>query len=169
MPGPSHPANPIDQAAAGAPGREGRQGKAFSRYKIPDLASTWHHEKHQADQPGNVPALVWTEFPPVNRPTGGKPQPTGGKKSQQNQGLAISPRFPPVPPVQKAGSRCARPQDPAAKPPSHGPPDLLPAWPMPLAWGQGWGHPPLLGTSRAIRDAGNCDRIEGLVSTPAFR
>ena len=143
---PAHPANTNDQAAAGAPGREGRRGKAFSRCKNPTLAGTWHHAqhqaKHQAKPAGNLPAPIWTEFAPINRPTGGKPQTTGGEKSQQNQGLAISPRFAPVPPVQKAGSRCARPQDPAAKPPSQGPPDRLPAWPMPLAWGQGWGHPP---------------------------
>jgi hypothetical protein len=157
MPGPSHPANPSDQAAAGAPGREGRQGKAFSRCKTPDFAGTWHHAKHQADQPGNVPALVWTEFPPVNLPTGGEPQPTGGKKSQQNQGLAISPRFPPVPPVQKARRRCARPQDPAAKPPSQGPPDRLPVRPIPPSHGApaggrsgGTPHPPALGPPGAF-------------------
>ena len=147
---PAHPANTTDQAAAGAPGREGRRGKVFSRCKTPDLAGTWHHAqhqaKHQAERAGNLPALVWTGLSPVNRPTGDKSQPGGDKKSQVNQGLAILSPVSPVSPVQKAGRRCARPPDPAAKPPSQGPPDRLPAWAMPPAWGHplgvGLGVPP---------------------------
>ena len=150
---PAHPAKPNDQAAAGAPGREGRRGKAFSRCKNPNLAGTWHHAqhqaKHQAERAGDLPALVWTELSPVNRPTGDKSQPSGDKKSQVNQGLAILSPVSPVSPVQKAGRRCARLQDPAAKPPSQGPPDRLPAWPMPTAWGHP-PHPPALGPSGAF-------------------
>ena len=161
MPGPSHPANPSDQAAAGAPGREGRQGKAFSRCKSPDFAGTWHHAqhqaKHQAERAGNLPALIWTELSPVDRLTGDKSQPGGDKKSQVNQGLAILSPVSPVSPVQKAGRRCARPQDPAAKPPSQGPPDRLPVRPIPPSHGApaggrsgGTPHPPALGPPGAF-------------------
>ena len=154
---PAHPDNTTDQAAAGAPGREGRRGKVFSRCKTLNLAGTWHHAqhqaKHQAERAGNLPALIWTELSPVDRPTGDKSQPGGDKKSQVNQGLAILSPVSPVSPVQKAGRQCARPQDPAAKPPSHGPPDRLPARPMPPAWGHRLGvHPPPpgIGSSRRI-------------------
>ncbi len=156
MTSPAHPAKPNDQAAAGARGREGRRGKAFSRCKTPDLAGTWHHAqhqarhqaRHQAERAGNLPALIWTELSPVDRPTGDKTQPSGDKKSQVNQGLAVLSPVSPVSPVQKAGSRCARPQDLAAKPPSHGPPGRLPARPMPPAWDHP--HPPALGPSGAF-------------------
>ena len=173
---PPHPANTTDQAAAGAPGREGRRGKVFSRCKTPALAGCQHHVRHQAERAGDLPALIWTELSPVQLPTGDKSQPSGDKKSQVNQGLAILSPVSPVSPVQKAGRRCARPQDPPAKPPSQGPPDRLPAWAMPPAWGHPLGvglgvhpTPPGIGSSRRIWHAGNVDRIEGLVSTPAFR
>lgn len=139
---PAHPANTTDQAAAGAPGREGRRGKVFSRCKTPDLAGTWHQAQHQAERAGNLPALIWTELSPVDRPTGDKSQPSGDKKSQVNQGLAILSPVSPVSPVQKAGRRCARPQDPAAKPPSQGPPDRLPARPIPPSLGAPAGGTP---------------------------
>lgn len=143
---PSQPANTTDQAAAGAPGREGRRGKVFSRCKTLNLAGTWHHaqhqEKHQAERAGNLPALIWTELSPVDPLTGDKSQPGGDKKSQLNQGLTILSPVSPVSPVQKAGRRCARPQDPAAKPPSQGPPNRLPARPIPPSLGAPAGGTP---------------------------
>ena len=167
---PSQPANTTDQAAAGAPGREGRRGKAFSRCKNPNLAGTWHHAqhqaahqaRHQAERARDLPALIWTELSPVDRLTGDKSQPGGDKKSQVNQGLAILSPVSPVSPVQKAGRRCARPQDPAAKPLSQGPPDRLPAWPMPLAWGHP--PPPRCRFFGGYGSAGNVDPVHALVN-----